>query len=331
MSKQVRIGIIGSGGMARHHMGQLKNIEGVEVTALCDINPSQIALAKETYPYLRNAFETPDYKALLAREDVDAVQIITPHTQHFDQVNAAMDAGKHILCEKPMVSSVTEAHALLERNKSYDKVFALAYQRHAFGQFAIIKDKIASGELGAVTYVTAMQCQHWKTAVAGTWRQDPALSGGGQINDSGSHLVDIILWVTGLTVAQVAAFMDNRGTPVDIDSALSLTFTNGAIGNISVIGDTIVGWHEDITIYCERGAFLYRNGNLSFVDENNVRTTLDGATIPGTRNIDEDFVQVIRGERDTPAAPPICGLRTIELTEAAWKSAADGGRPVRMN
>ena len=91
MSKQVRIGIIGSGGMARHHMGQLKNIEGVEVTALCDINPSQIALAKETYPYLRNAFETPDYKALLAREDVDAVQIITPHTQHFDQVNAAME------------------------------------------------------------------------------------------------------------------------------------------------------------------------------------------------------------------------------------------------
>ena len=80
MSKQVRIGIIGSGGMARHHMGQLKNIEGVEVTALCDINPSQIALAKETYPYLRNAFETPDYIALLAREDVDAVQIITPHT-----------------------------------------------------------------------------------------------------------------------------------------------------------------------------------------------------------------------------------------------------------
>ena len=75
MSKQVRIGIIGSGGMARHHMGQLKNIEGVEVTALCDINPSQIALAKETYPYLRNAFETPDYKALLAREDVDDVRV----------------------------------------------------------------------------------------------------------------------------------------------------------------------------------------------------------------------------------------------------------------
>lgn len=331
MKTSVRVGIIGVGGMAGSHLSHLQHIEGVEVTALCDTNPAQLERAKGKFPFVRDAFITADYRTLLAREDVDAVQIITPHTLHFEQVNAAMDAGKHILCEKPMVSSVAQAHDLLKRNQSYDKVFALAYQRHAMGQFVMMREKIQSGELGSVTYLSAMQCQGWKHAVKGTWRQDPALSGGGQINDSGSHLVDILLWVTGLTVAQVSAFMDYRGTPVDIDSAISLTFTTGAIGNISVIGDTVVGWHEDISIWCERGAFFYRNGDLTFVDHNNVRTTLDGTAIPGTRNIDEDFIQVIRGERAAPAAPPTCGLRTIELTEAAWKSAADGGRPVRMN
>jgi len=136
--------------------------------------------------------------------------------------------------------------------------------------------------------------------------------------------------VTGLTVADVSAFMDNRGTPVDIDSAISMRFTNGAQGNISVVGDSVIGWHEDISIWCEKGAFLYRNGKLEFVNEKGARTTVDGDHLPPSHNIDEDFVQAIRGEHPV-AAPPLCGLRTIELTEAAWRSSAQKGAPVKMN
>jgi predicted dehydrogenase len=326
----IRIGIIGVGGMARAHLGSLARIDGVTVTALCDIQPAQLERAKTQFPHLKDAFVTDDYRALLARDDVDAVQIVTPHTQHFEQALAALDAGKHVLLEKPMVCRVEDAKALLARLEHHDKVFALAYQRHAMGQFVLIREKIASGEVGAVSFLSALQCQGWKRGVAGSWRQDPALSGGGQLNDSGSHLVDILLWVTGLTVESVAAFIDNRGTPVDIDSALAIRFTNGAQGNISVVGDSVVGWHEDISIWCEKGAFLYRNGTLTFVDEHGTRTTLDGSALPPTRSIDEDFVAAIRGESD-PAAPPLCGLRTIELTEAAWRSGAQGGIPVKMN
>ena len=330
MDNEVRIGIIGIGGMARHHVGQLTKIPGVKITAICDTNSEQFDRCKTNFPATKDAFTTDDYKVLLAREDVDAVLIATPHIPHYEHAMAAIDANKHVLLEKPMVGSVTEATALLKKLEGYGKVFALAYQRHAFGQFKLIKDKIASGEVGQVTYLTALQCQSWKTGTAGSWRQIPELSGGGQINDSGSHLVDILLFITGLTVAEVAAFQDFRGTPVDIDSALSIRFTNGALGNVSVIGDSIVGWHEDITIWCEKGAFFYRNGSLSSVDQNNVRTTLDGAALPPTQNIDENFIGAIRGENPV-AAPPICGLRTIEMTEAAWESAKKGGAPVKMN
>jgi predicted dehydrogenase len=330
MADNIRIGIIGVGGMARAHLGQLTKLSGVQITCLCDTNPEQFERAVKAYPVVAEAHQTADYRETLSRDDVDAVLIATPHTQHTEQALAAIAANKHVLLEKPMVCSVPDAHTLLEKLKDYPKVFALAYQRHAMGQFKWMRDKIQSGELGPVTFISALQCQGWKRGTAGSWRQDPALSGGGQINDSGSHLLDILLWMTGLVVSEVAAFMDNRGTPVDINSALSIRFTNGAHGNISVIGDSVIGWNEDISIWCEKGAFLYRNGALTYTDEKGVRTTLDGANLPGTMSIDEDFIATIRGEKD-PAAPPLCGLRTIELTEAAWRSAAQNGAPVKMN
>jgi len=328
----VRIGIVGCGGMARHHMGVMSQLKNVALTALLDIAPEQIARSRKQYPdFLANAVDCKDLPELLARDDVDAVLICTPHTLHFDQAMAAIDAGKHVLLEKPMVCRVEDAKTLLARLEAFDKVFALAYQRHAMGQFVYMKEKIASGELGAVNFIAALQTQSWKKGTTGTWRQDPALSGGGQLNDSGSHLLDIILWMTGLTVADVTAFIDKSGTLVDQNSAVAFRCTNGAQGTITVIGDTVVGWHEDITISCEKGTFFYRNGRLELVDEKNTRTTIDGANLPPTRSIDEDWVRTIRGETDGPAAPPLCGLRTIELTEAAWLSGEQGGVPVKMN
>ena len=325
----VRVGFIGIGGMARGHMRQMGDIAGVSITALCDNVPEQLTRTTERFPHLKGVFTTPDYRELLARDDVDAVVIATPHTQHFAQAMDAIAAGKHVLQEKPMVCRVEDAHTILSRLEGHDKVFALGYQRHATGEFQYMRERIGSGELGAVTFISALQCQEWKINTAGSWRQIPELGGGGQINDSGSHLLDIILWMTGLTVAEVAAFIDNCGTPVDINSALSIRFTNGAQGNISVVGDAPV-WHEDITIWCEKGAFFYRNGALEFADAAGKRHKLTAADLPPTHNIDEDFIASVRGEK-TPAAPPLCGLRTIELTEAAWRSGADGGKTVRMN
>lgn len=326
----VRIGIIGSGGIARHHLNQLTRIPGVTITALADTAPEQIERTHNQFAATRDAFVTADYRELLARADVDAVEICTPHTQHTQQALDAIAAGKHVLLEKPMVCKVDDAHTLLKALEGYDKVFALAYQRHAMGQFKFIRETIASGRFGQVSFLSALQCQGWKRGTANSWRQEPDLSGGGQLNDSGSHLVDILLFITGLTVESVAAFIDNRGTPVDIDSALSIRFTNGAQGNLSVIGDSVIGWHEDISIWCEKGAFLYRNGALTVVDENGRATTMDGNHLPPTQNIDENFIGAIRGENGI-AAPPLCGLRTIELTEAAWLSAERGGQPVKMN
>ena len=224
-----------------------------------------------------------------------------------------------------MVNRVVDAHALIKKIDASGLVVGLCYQRHTMPQFRFIRDKIASGEFGAVQFVNALQQQGWKKGTVGSWRQDPELSGGGQINDSGSHLLDIILWTTGLAPDKVSAFMDNRGTPVDINSAVSIKFTSGAQGSISIVGDSM-GWYEDITIWCDKGSFYIRNQSTFHMQgADGEIISPDLADLPEGTDVDTNWINAIQG-REEIAAPPICGLRTIELTEAAWKSAAAHGQ-----
>lgn len=323
---KVKLGFIGSGGNARHHMGQVLKLNEFEIVAIADPDSAMLDAAKRQHAQLADVRTFSDYLNMLAGVPLDAVEISTPHTLHCEQILASLDMGLHVLCEKPLVCSVGDAESVIERLRKSGKVGLLSYQRHYQPEFRYIREKIASGELGKVTFVSALQCQGWKKGVAGTWRQDPALSGGGQLNDSGSHLLDIILWTTGLAVEKVSAFIDNCGTPVDINSALSLVFRGGAQGNVSIVGDA-PKWHEDLSIWCENGFFLMRNGKLTVVDAKGNRATFDD--MPGGSFPDKNFLDAIL-ERDEVQSPFECGLRVIELTEAAWKSAAKGGAVVSV-
>ncbi len=326
MADTIRTAIIGTGGMAQGHIQQLLKMPDVKIIAFVDNNPQSLERTQKRHGEAVADIKTySDYKEMLAEEKPDAVVIVTPHTLHYQMAIDSLDAGCHVLLEKPMVNKVTEAHALLEKIQETGKVVGLGYQRHAMPHFRYIKEKIASGEFGEVQFINALQQQGWAKGTAGSWRQDPALSGGGQINDSGSHLLDIVLWTTGLAPKEVAAFMDNRGTPVDINSALSIKFTNGAQGNISVVGDA-AGWYEDITIWCDKGSFYVRNDGTFRVQGTDGKTAeMDASQMPEGSDVDTNFVRAIQGTEEIAAAP-INGLRTIELTEAAWQSAKAGGQ-----
>ena len=325
LNDRIRIGFIGSGGNARHHMGQVLSIPEASIVALADPNPAMIEAARRQHPALADTPAFDDFRRMLDEVPMDAVEISTPHTTHKEQILGAFQHGLHVLCEKPLVCTVADAHEVIAARDAAGKVGLLSYQRHYQPEFRCIRSRIASGDLGPVTFVSALQCQNWKNGTRGTWRQDPALSGGGQLNDSGSHLLDIILWVTGLAVESVSAYIDNCGTPVDINSALAVRFRGGAKGNLSIVGDA-TDWHEDATIWCEKGFFLMRSGRLQVCDSSG-RYTFDhlrGGSFP-----DRNFIDAIRG-RDEVQSPFECGLRVIELTEAAWQSGARGGAPVTV-
>ncbi len=333
MAETLKVAVIGVGGMAQGHIERLLTLPEVTLTAFVDINEASLQRTQKRHGESVAAVPTfKDYREMLAQAAPDAVVICTPHTLHFPQAMDCLQAGCHVLLEKPMVNKVSEAHALLQKIDETKKVVGLGYQRHAMPQFRYIKEKIASGEFGGVQFINALQQQGWAKGTAGSWRQNPAMSGGGQINDSGSHLLDIVLWTTGLAPEKVAAFMDNRGTPVDINSALSIKFTSGAQGNISVVGDA-AGWYEDITIWCDKGTFYVRNDGSFRVQGSDGKTfEPEAGDMPAGSDVDTNFIHAILGTEEIAAAP-INGLRTIELTEAAWESAASGGQltPVKRS
>lgn len=324
--RKIRIGFIGCGGIAHYHANNMAKIPEAKIVAINDVSPKAIDAFRERFPETKKLPAFDDYRDMLDSVKMDAVEIHTPHTLHFEQAMAAFEKKLHVLCEKPLVCKVEHAEKLIAESQKQERLLMVSYQRHFQSEFRYIKNAIKSGKLGKIQFVSALQCQNWKKATAGAWRQDPALSGGGQLNDSGSHLLDIILWTTGLKVAEVSAFIDNLGTPVDINSALSLKFSNGAQGNISVVGDAPTWW-EDITIWGSKGAIFYRNGKIA----QQVPTGGKGfepTDLPTGSSPDANFINTILGKEELES-PGTCGLRVIELTEAAWKS-AEIGQPVKV-
>lgn len=323
MSERIRTGFIGCGGNASSHIGRVLQIAEAEVVALCDPSSGSLALAKERNAAAQDLPEFSDYEQMLAECELDAVQISTPHTLHFEQIMASLDKGLHVLSEKPMVCTVAHAHEVIAKAKQADRILMISYQRHLQPAYRFVRDKVRTGEMGDIQFVSALQDQRWYEGTMGLWRQQLSLSGGGQLNDSGSHLLDIVLWMTGLGVDQVQAFMENFESEVDINSALTLKFTNGALGNLSIVGNSPVGgmW-EDITIWGTKAAVYIRNGEITYkaadADE-----AVHPEGLPEASTPDRNFYDAILG-RDQVQVPPECGLRVIELTEAAWESARTG-------
>ena len=259
MPETIRVGLIGCGGIMRRHIDHMLAIPEAKIAAMADPNPLCIARYKGSHQPLQGLPEFATYEEMLAKVELDAVVIASPHTAHARQIIASMEKGCHVLCEKPMVTSIDDAVKVIKAERKTKKVLVLAYQRHWETTFRYVKQMIAAGEIGTINYIQAFQSQEWKWIADGTWRADPALSGFGQMSDSGSHLLDIIMWTTGLKPAKVAALVDYDGMKVDINSAMTVQFDGGAIGNLSILGNGS-SWWEDITINGTKGTLYIRGG-----------------------------------------------------------------------
>ena len=318
--------MIGCGGISNRHAQHLRAVPEDRIAALTDVDPDHLKAFQERNPETEHCPVFLDHQEMLDKVELDAVEIHSPHTAHFQQIMDSLDRGLHVLVEKPMVCKVDHARQVLDKAEEVGTVVLVSYQRHYQPEFRYVRENIASGRLGEVQFVSAFQCQNWCKGQRGKWRQDPALSGGGQLNDSGSHLLDVILWATGLRVSEVAGYIDNLDTLVDINSALSVKFDNGAQGNISIVGNAQTFW-EDLTFCGPEGSIFLRNGKLLHQPEKGERfepTDLPG----GPANPDANFIYAILGREEvhSSAAGALC---VIELTEAVWKS-AETGRPVRV-
>ncbi|RBI62531.1 gfo/Idh/MocA family oxidoreductase [halophilic archaeon] len=329
----VRIGAIGLGGLGRIELGILDDVDGVRVVAGVDVSPE----ARESFESEYDAPAYADHEALLAEQadELDAVTIVTPHTLHHEQAVACLAAGVDVFVEKPMVTDVDDAVDLVETADEHDGVLQVGYQRHFHPLFGELRRVVDEGRIGDVHMVNCYLGQDWIDVQRGTWRTNPDLSGGGQLYDSGSHLLDAVLWTTRTEPVSVAAVTDDRGEDVDVNSALAATLdrdgsrVTASVG-VSADGDT-ASPEEGMVVWGTDGHVEYDGDRLRIVDADGEESTVrpaEGSTAfePLTRKKLTNFVRSVAGEEE-PAVPGETGVRVTAMTEAAYE-AAETGRTV---
>ena len=194
MSKKHKIGIVGCGGIANgKHLPNLRHLPNVEVTAFCDIIIERAEQAKKEYG-TEDSKTYLDYKDLVKDESLTAVYVLTPNISHAEITVAALDAGKHVMCEKPMAMTGAEADAMCEAAKRNKKVLTIGYQTRSSTSFQYARDLVENGELGEIYYA---KCPAIRRRGVPGWGVfiDKEKQGGGPLIDIGTHSIDACLYV----------------------------------------------------------------------------------------------------------------------------------------
>ena len=194
MSRIVKVGIIGCGGIANgKHMPALKQVEGVEMVAFCDLIIEKAIKAAAEYG-TADAKVYADYKELLKDESIEVVHVLTPNRSHADITIDALYAGKHVMCEKPMAKSAEDAKRMVEAAKATGKKLTIGYQhRHkAASQYA--KQMIDRGDLGEIYYANCYAIRRRGTPNWGVFLNEYE-QGGGPIIDIATHSLDLTLYL----------------------------------------------------------------------------------------------------------------------------------------
>lgn len=308
--------------MGRVHARHLLDNPDVEVVALCDIRRKQLtAYQKEFFAPIKakpNAYT--DYSRMLAKEKLDAVLLVTPHAAHYLQCRNGLEAGLHVLSEKPLVTDVEHARELVALARKRKRLLGIAFQAPVSPEYAYIRDVLGRGEIGKLEIIDAFVAQGWLSLTKGSWRQQPKQSGGGQLYDSGAHLFNGMLWLIDSPVERVFAMVDNCGTPVDINGTVSIRFTNGILASVAVAGNALGPCETGLHLYGSKGMIKTGIWGLELKHYDGNSQLIKYPFIPyepltPTRN----FVDAIRGN-DTLRCSPDMGIRLAELMDAIYES-----------
>ncbi|MGO4585405.1 Gfo/Idh/MocA family protein [Arthrobacter sp. 2RAF6] len=216
-AKPLRVGMVGYAFMGAAHSHAWRTAPrffdlplAPQLTALCGRNDDGVRAAARKLGW--GSVET-DWRRLLERDDIDLIDICTPGNTHAEIAIAALEAGKHVLCEKPLANSVAEAERMTEAAQAAAErgVFSMcgfSYRRTP--ALALARRMVEQGRLGTIRHVRAQYLQDWlsdETAPM-TWRLDKSKSGSGSLGDIGAHSIDAAQWVTGQQITGVSALLE---------------------------------------------------------------------------------------------------------------------------
>lgn len=192
--RKLRVGIIGCGGIANgKHMPNLAKIVEVEMVAFCDIEIEKAEVAAKKFG-INSAKVYDDYKELLKDESIDVVHVCTPNRSHSFITVDALEAGKHVMCEKPMAKTTQEARYMLEAAKRTGMKLTIGYQNRFRGDSKYLKEICVNGTLGEIYFAKAHAIRRRAVPTWGVFLNEFE-QGGGPLIDIGTHALDLTLWM----------------------------------------------------------------------------------------------------------------------------------------
>lgn len=355
-SSPARVAVAGCGWWSTFtHIPALLKHPDAELAAVCD--RSEAALAATTEAFGELATYT-DHRAMLAAEKLDGVVIAVSHNAHYPVARDCLEAGLHIMVEKPMVLQASHARELIGLAEDQSRQIIVGYPYHYSPTTRQARDILQSGELGEIQYVSCLFASMvvelyrgndeayrpvFEYPVTGPKQAyaDPEQAGGGQGHLEVTHSAGSLLYVTGLRPESVCCFMENWDVPVDLVNAISVKFhaQNGspAIGVLGSTGNIGVGdeGQLDIQVYCEHGYLvldqIHGTLRVKLHDGDEQRYgPLTGEDAYLRFATSENLVDVITGKSEN-GSPGEVGARVVELLDAAYRSAAQGGGPVKID
>lgn len=332
MSK-LKVAVIGCGSIAKYrHIPEYAANPHVELVAFCDFSKPPADHYAEKY----GAKSYTDYRELLKNEDIDAVSVCTQNVDHAIVSIEAANAGKHVLCEKPMATSMEEAKAMIEAAKNNGVYLMIGHNQRLMPPHIKAKQLLQEGGLGKVlTFRTTFGHggpEAWSIQGEDTWffKKDKAFVGA--MGDLGIHKTDLIRWLLNDEVTEVGAFVETLDKDCDVDDNATclIRMKSGAIGTLATSWTNYKGEDNSTVFYCE-------NGVLEIQDRGDVQVVVrlrDGAVEQykvGAIATNQEGGQVSSGVIDsfidcilTNTPPSISGeegMKSLNVVLAALESA----------
>lgn len=341
---EVKVGIIGIGGMGSKHALQIDTgqVEGATLTAVCDISEDRLEWAKNNLSEGVERFSDKD--AFINDADMDAVFVVTPHYDHPSIAIESLKKGHHVLVEKPAGVYTKNVLEMNKVAKESGKVFSIMYNQRTNPLYQKLRDLIQSGELGEIKRTNWIITDWYRSQSyydSSDWRATWAGEGGGALINQSPHQLDLLQWTTGLMPKRVHGFCGfgkYHDIEVEDDVTAYLEYENGATGVFITSTGEAPGTNR-FEVTGDRGKIVIENNELIFErltqSEREFNATYKGGfgapecwkvdiPIKGDNpqhiGITRDWINAIR--KNTPLlAPGEEGVKGLEISNAIYLSA----------
>ncbi len=321
----MKLAIIGTGTKARQYLDTWAARLDVDIVAFADPSAEarSLAAAISAQHGMPDVAEFSVWEQLLAdlSASLDAVYISTPHAYHAEQAIAALGAGCDVLLEKPMVMTTEEAHRVIDAERSSGKTLVVAYQGGLSPLVQQFRADIRSREYGQLTSINGAIWEDWSSSYRGHWKQQPNISGGGFMFDTGAHLLNTVSLICDTEIDRLAAFVDDRGHPVDSVSAVAGRLTDGTVFTLNGAGDTIPVCESRIELYFTQ-AIVRVCAWGRWIEIERPGQAIRRLEQESANNLMDVFQQVLGGAENPSTAEQ--GLRVAAFWDAIKLSAKSG-------